>query len=188
MRCACRVLVAPGFSRGGSATIPQPQRHPVRRRRPARRHGHDAERAGHGGADASAACASPTPIRCSRPSPPPTPRRWRPATSSATPATSRNTIYVGFPVPGARREPVAPFVENDAVLGELDEHFGGDYLNEETILRAAARRRLLHRGDRQARPDPDLRPHRAQRRQDHRRRRRDRPAGGIPLSRRDASA
>ena len=31
---------------------------------------------------------------------------------------------------------VAP-LENNRVLGEVDEHFGGDYLNEETILKAA---------------------------------------------------
>ena len=32
---------------------------------------------------------------------------------------------------------VVPFLENDAVLGDVDEHFGGDYLNEETILKMA---------------------------------------------------
>jgi len=45
-----------------------------------------------------------------------------------------NNIYVGFPVQGAQQSPVAP-VENDDVLGELNKHFGGDYLNEETILK-----------------------------------------------------
>jgi arylsulfatase A-like enzyme len=47
-----------------------------------------------------------------------------------------NTIYTGYPV-----EPVGgtvvPFLENDAVLGSVDEHFSGDYLNEETLLRLA---------------------------------------------------
>jgi arylsulfatase A-like enzyme len=47
-----------------------------------------------------------------------------------------NTIYVGFPVASAAGS-VTPFIENDAVLGEIDEHFAGDYLNEETVLKAA---------------------------------------------------
>ena len=47
-----------------------------------------------------------------------------------------NTIYTAFPVPGAG-ESLTPFLENDPVLGDVDAHFAGDYLNEETILRAA---------------------------------------------------
>jgi arylsulfatase A-like enzyme len=47
-----------------------------------------------------------------------------------------NTIYVGFPVKSAGDSPT-PFIENDAVLGEIDEHFAGDYLNEPTTLKAA---------------------------------------------------
>ena len=47
-----------------------------------------------------------------------------------------NVIYTGFPVPGAG-DSLTPFLENDPVLGDVDEHFAGDYLNEETILRAA---------------------------------------------------
>src|SRR5262245_54563712 len=47
-----------------------------------------------------------------------------------------NTIYVGFPVTSAAGS-VTPFIENDAVLGEIDEHFAGDYLNQETVLKAA---------------------------------------------------
>jgi hypothetical protein len=47
-----------------------------------------------------------------------------------------NTIYTGFSsVPAG--DTVVPFLENDAVLGDVDEHFGGDYLNEETILKMA---------------------------------------------------
>ena len=49
-----------------------------------------------------------------------------------------NTIYVGRPVPAAGNS-VTPFLENDRVLGEVDQMFGGDYLNEETILKAARR-------------------------------------------------
>jgi hypothetical protein len=47
-----------------------------------------------------------------------------------------NTLYVGFPVRKAL-DSVTPFIENDAILGELDAHFGGDYLGEQTILSAA---------------------------------------------------
>jgi hypothetical protein len=47
-----------------------------------------------------------------------------------------NTIYVGFPVKSVA-DSVTPFLENDAVLGEVDEHFAGDYLNQDTILKAA---------------------------------------------------
>src|SRR5271169_5303569 len=47
-----------------------------------------------------------------------------------------NTIYTAFTsVPAG--DTVVPFVENDAVLGDVDEHFNGDYLNEETILKMA---------------------------------------------------
>ena len=50
--------------------------------------------------------------------------------------TFSNTIYTGYPsVPAG--DTVVPFIENDAVLGDVDEHFGGDYLNEETILKMA---------------------------------------------------
>ncbi len=47
-----------------------------------------------------------------------------------------NNIYVGFAVPGAGGAVVAP-LEDNRVLGEVNQHFGGDYLNEETILKAA---------------------------------------------------
>lgn len=47
-----------------------------------------------------------------------------------------NTIYTAFPVPGAG-ESLTPFLESDPVLGDVDAHFFGNYLNEETILRAA---------------------------------------------------
>ncbi len=47
-----------------------------------------------------------------------------------------NTIYSGFQVPGAG-DSLTPFLESDPVLGDVDEHFSGDYLNEETILMAA---------------------------------------------------
>ncbi|MBN9488071.1 MAG: alkaline phosphatase family protein [Alphaproteobacteria bacterium] len=47
-----------------------------------------------------------------------------------------NTIYTGFPVPGAG-DSLTPFLESDPVLGDVDAHFAGDYLNEDTILKAA---------------------------------------------------
>src|SRR6516225_11046182 len=47
-----------------------------------------------------------------------------------------NTIYTGYPV-GPAEGTVVPFLENNAVLGDVDEHFNGDYLNEETILKMA---------------------------------------------------
>jgi Type I phosphodiesterase / nucleotide pyrophosphatase len=47
-----------------------------------------------------------------------------------------NTIYTGFQVPGAGNS-VVPFLESDPVLGDVDEHFAGSYLDEETILKLA---------------------------------------------------
>ena len=47
-----------------------------------------------------------------------------------------NTIYTGFPVPGAG-DSLTPFLESDPVLADVDEHFSGNYMNEETILKAA---------------------------------------------------
>src|SRR6476620_99038 len=50
--------------------------------------------------------------------------------------TFSNTIYTGYSsVPAG--DTVVPFIENDAVLGDVDEHFKGDYLNEETLLKMA---------------------------------------------------
>lgn len=47
-----------------------------------------------------------------------------------------NTIYTGYPVATAGGT-IVPFIENDAVLGDVDEHFGGNFLNEETLLKLA---------------------------------------------------
>ncbi len=47
-----------------------------------------------------------------------------------------NTIYAGFEVPGAGNS-LTPFLESDAVLGDVDEHFSGNYLDEVTILKLA---------------------------------------------------
>ena len=43
-----------------------------------------------------------------------------------------NTIDAGFEVPGAAGS-MTPFLENDAVLGDIDAHFAGNYLDEATI-------------------------------------------------------
>ena len=47
-----------------------------------------------------------------------------------------NTIYSGFEVPGAGNT-LTPFLESDVVLGDVDEHFAGNYLDEATILKLA---------------------------------------------------
>ncbi len=47
-----------------------------------------------------------------------------------------NTIYTGYTNAPAG-DTVVPFLENDAVLGDIDDHFGGNYLNEDTILKLA---------------------------------------------------
>jgi hypothetical protein len=47
-----------------------------------------------------------------------------------------NTIYTGYPV-GPANGTVTPFLEADPVILDADEHFGGDYLNEETLLKLA---------------------------------------------------
>jgi arylsulfatase A-like enzyme len=47
-----------------------------------------------------------------------------------------NTIYTGYPVTHANGT-VTPFLEVNQVLLDVDEHFGGDFLNEETVLKMA---------------------------------------------------
>ena len=47
-----------------------------------------------------------------------------------------NTIWTNYTsVPAG--DTVVPFIENDAVLGDIDEHFKGNYLNEDTVLKMA---------------------------------------------------
>ena len=53
--------------------------------------------------------------------------------------TFSNTIFTGYPVAPAGGS-MTPFIENDPVLGDIDVHFAGDYLNETTILNAARAR------------------------------------------------
>jgi hypothetical protein len=47
-----------------------------------------------------------------------------------------NTVYTAWPVASAGGT-VTPFLENDAVLGEVDAHFGGNYMDEASILQLA---------------------------------------------------
>src|SRR6202047_2560827 len=47
-----------------------------------------------------------------------------------------NTIYTGYPVEPADGT-VTPFLELDPVILDADQHFGGNYLNEETVLKMA---------------------------------------------------
>jgi hypothetical protein len=47
-----------------------------------------------------------------------------------------NVIDTGFGVPSAGGSRT-PFLENDPILGDVDDHFSGDYLNQDTILKAA---------------------------------------------------
>jgi len=47
-----------------------------------------------------------------------------------------NTIYVGFPAPHAANS-VTPFIEADPVLGDIDDHFSGNFVDEDAILLAA---------------------------------------------------
>ena len=47
-----------------------------------------------------------------------------------------NTIYVGFPAAHAANS-VTPFIENDSVLGDIDDHFSGNFVDEDAVLFAA---------------------------------------------------
>src|SRR5207244_11623659 len=51
--------------------------------------------------------------------------------------TFSNTIYTAYPVAHANNT-VTPFLEVDPVLLDVDEPFGGDYLNEDTRLKMAS--------------------------------------------------
>jgi hypothetical protein len=47
-----------------------------------------------------------------------------------------NTIYVGYPVKAANGS-MTPFLEANPVLADVDQHFEGNYLDEDTVLLAA---------------------------------------------------
>ena len=46
-----------------------------------------------------------------------------------------NTLFSGYPVPPTNT--VTPFIENDVVLGNIDAHFGGNFISEESVIAAA---------------------------------------------------
>lgn len=50
--------------------------------------------------------------------------------------TFSNTIFTGYTVAPAG-DTVTPFIENDQVIGDIDEHFAGNYLNEDVLLQLA---------------------------------------------------
>jgi len=47
-----------------------------------------------------------------------------------------NTIYTAYPVPTAGGS-VTPFIESDPILGDIDTHFSGNFVDEDSILFAA---------------------------------------------------
>src|ERR1700693_297620 len=49
-----------------------------------------------------------------------------------------NFLYTGYPL-AIMGEKQIPFVENDRVVGNIDEHFDGNYLHEETLISCAAK-------------------------------------------------
>src|SRR5215467_14457564 len=51
-----------------------------------------------------------------------------------------NTLFSGYPVPPTNT--VTPFIENDATLGNIDAHFGGNFISEESVVAAARRQGL----------------------------------------------
>src|SRR5882672_7660033 len=50
--------------------------------------------------------------------------------------TFSNTIYTGYAVPTAAGS-MTPFIENDPILGEIDTHFSGNFVDEDSILSIA---------------------------------------------------
>ena len=101
---------------GGGRSGPAAQRYPVRRRRPALGRGRRSDRARSSTLCAARAFTSPRAIRCSRPSPPPTPRRSPPATASATPATTA-TICTSARRWAFRCRAMTAALEDDDVAG-----------------------------------------------------------------------
>ncbi|RUO97428.1 nucleotide pyrophosphatase/phosphodiesterase family protein [Hyphomicrobium sp.] len=49
-----------------------------------------------------------------------------------------NVLYAGFPIQTAASQRLA-FIENDGILGDIDNHFAGNFIDEETILHVAHR-------------------------------------------------
>ena len=53
-----------------------------------------------------------------------------------------NTIYAGFPLKSSNGSAV-PMIENDTMIAEINDHFGDNYLNEESLLAAARKQGFL---------------------------------------------
>jgi hypothetical protein len=53
-----------------------------------------------------------------------------------------NTQYTGFPVAAAAGT-VTPFIQNNAVLAELNQHHGGNFIAERTLMQAAREKGFL---------------------------------------------
>lgn len=49
-----------------------------------------------------------------------------------------NVLYAGFMIRSAKAARLA-FIENDGIIGDIDEHFAGNFIDEETILHVAHR-------------------------------------------------
>lgn len=49
-----------------------------------------------------------------------------------------NVLYAGFPIKSANSARIA-FIEGDDIIGDIDDHFSGNFIDEETILHAAHR-------------------------------------------------
>ena len=49
-----------------------------------------------------------------------------------------NVLYAGFPIKSAKSARIA-FIENDGVIGDIDEHFSGNFIDEESVLHVAHR-------------------------------------------------
>ncbi len=48
-----------------------------------------------------------------------------------------NTIFTGYPVAAAAGS-MTPFIESDPILGDIDAHFSGNFVDEDTILLTAS--------------------------------------------------
>ena len=64
-----------------------------------------------------------------------------------------NTLYVGTPMVSLKGSTLG-FLENDTVLDEMNQKFGGNYLNETRCSRAARAKGWQTAGDRQGGPCP----------------------------------
>ena len=71
-----------------------------------------------------------------------------------------NTIYTSFPVASASNS-VTPFIEWNPVLGDLNEHYAGNFVDEDAVLLAARNQDFNTAAIGQSRADIAVRPHRS---------------------------